>query len=226
MFRYNKVTKKLKLAGSRRSRIFTMMLLLISCGLIAYGALSLQQWHSVQRGGVPGANSVATVTPEKPSEQAVPSNYSVPADQPLSISLPTIQAEGFIQKVGVDRSNQMVAPGNINMAGWYVKSVKPGERGLSIINAHVHGVYRKGLFYNLANLKQGDTFSVTYGDHTVRKFQVKRVDKVALKDADRYLYAHYTAIPRQLNLITCGGSYNAKNKTYDGRVIVTATFIN
>jgi sortase (surface protein transpeptidase) len=202
------------------------LLMVVSLGLIAYGLVTLKQWHSVRHGGVPTGNSVATSTSEKPSEQAVPDNYSVPADQPLSINFPTIQAGGFIQRVGVDKANQMVAPSNVHMAGWYVKSVKPGAPGLSIIDGHVQGLYSKGVFYKLAQLKVSDTFSVTYGNHSVRQFSVKRVDKVSVQDAEKYLYAHYTAIPRQLNVITCGGKYIASSKSYNGRVIVAAEAID
>jgi hypothetical protein len=49
---------------------------------------------------------------------------------------------------------------------------------------------------------------------------------VAVKDADRYLYAHYTAIPKQLNVITCGGTYVASQKSYDGRVVIAAQAID
>jgi sortase (surface protein transpeptidase) len=211
---------------SGRSTLISGLILGVSLFLLGYGALTLRHWHSIRHGGVPAGSQVATSTPDQPSEQAVPTNYSVPADQPLSIAMPSIKAGGFIQRVGVDKSNQMVAPGNINMAGWYVKSVKPGERGLSIIDGHVHGVYSSGIFYNLARLSIGDKFSVTFGDHSVENFEVKRVDKVSTKDAERYLYAHYTAIPRQLNVITCGGKYVVKDKSYDGRVIVAASAID
>ena len=198
------------------SLLLSLILLGLACTMV-YGR------YRVKHGGVPASNKVATVTSTKPSEQSVPSNYSVPADQPLSIDLPTIHTTGYIQKVGADKNNQMVAPGNINMAGWYVGSAKPGHSGLSIIEGHVHGLYSKGIFYNLSQLRMGDKFSVTYGDHRVQHFQVKHVNTVSIDDAPKALFALDQTIGRQLNLITCGDTYVASsNKSYSGRVIVVS----
>jgi len=174
---------------------------------------------------VPLSAVTAVISPEKPSEQPVPPSYSVPADQPKEITLPTIAAEGFIHKVGIDKNNQIVAPGNVNMAGWYTGSVKPGNPGLSIIDGHVSGVYAKAVFYDLIRLKPDDTFTVTYGDNSVRSFRVVKVEAVPVDQATKVLFNRDPAIKSQLNVITCGGKYIAATKTYDGRVIVAAEAI-
>ena len=139
--------------------------------------------------------------------------------------MPTIKTKGFIQKVGVDKNNQIVAPGNIHMAGWYTGSVKPGEPGLSIIDGHVNGVYAKAVFYDLIRLKPNDTFTVTYGDNSVRSFRVVKIEAVPVDQATKVLFNRDPAIKSQLNVITCGGKYIASTKTYDGRVIVAAEAI-
>jgi LPXTG-site transpeptidase (sortase) family protein len=182
----------------------------------------VRNWYNIQHAGVPTGHTVATESTDAPSEQPVPDSYSVPADKPLSIQLPTIKTEGFIQQVGVDKENQMVVPGNVNMAGWYTKSALPGDAGLSIIDGHVHGLYAKGIFFNLGKLKSDDTFTVTYGDKSVRKFKVKQVQTVSTKDADTALFVRDKTILKQLNLITCTGRFDKESKTYDSRVIVVA----
>jgi len=183
---------------------------------------AIRNWYNIQHAGVPAGHTVATVSTDSPSEQPVPDNYSVPADKPLSIQLPTIKTEGFIQQVGVGKENQMVVPGNVHMAGWYTKGALPGDAGLSIIDGHVHGLYAKGIFYNLAKIKVGDAFTVTFGDKSVRKFKVKQVQTVSTKEADTALFVRDKTIPRQLNLITCTGKFDKDSKTYDSRVIVVA----
>ena len=102
-------------------------------------------------------------------------NYSVPADKPLSIQLPTIKAEGFIQQVGVDKENRMVVPNNVHMAGWYTGGVLVGANGLSILDGLVHGLYAKGILYNIDKLKADEKFTVTFGDKSVKNFKVKKV---------------------------------------------------
>jgi sortase (surface protein transpeptidase) len=203
----------------------TLLLLGVSVVCLAVGVDALARYFQVKHGGIPSPQKVATVTSSSPSEQKVPATYSVPADQPLSINLPTINTTGFIQRVGVDKTNAMVAPGNVNMTGWYIGGAKPGQPGLSIIDGHVHGLYAKGVFYNLVKLKAGDKFTVTYGDHSVKNFQVKSVATVPVAQATQALFARDTSIPSQLNLITCGGTYVAASKSYNGRVIVVSSAI-
>lgn len=199
-----------------------LLTLIIGLILVGVGINALRNWHSVKNGGVPTGNTVETVSTDRPSEQPVPDDYSVPADKPLSIELPTINTKGFIQQVGVDKKNQIVVPSNVHMAGWFTGSVLPGDAGLSIIDGHVNGLYAKGIFKDLVKLKAGDKFTVTFGDKTIRTFRVKRLQTVSANDADTALYVRDNSIAKQLNLITCTGRYEKSNHTYDSRVIVTA----
>ena len=209
-------------ATSKSQRNIRLVILIVGVVLVGVGMNAVRNWYNIQHAGVPAGHTVATVSTDTPSEQPVPDNYSVPADKPLSIPLPTIKTDGFIQQVGVDKANQMVVPSNVNMAGWYTKGALPGDAGLSIIDGHVHGLYAKGIFFNLGKLKSGDTFTVTYGDKSDRKFKVKQVQTVSTKEADTALFVRDKTISRQLNLITCTGQFDKDSKTYDSRVIVIA----
>lgn len=200
-----------------------LIALLLGVVLVGVGVNAVRNWYKIQHAGVPASHVVATVSTDTPSEQPVPASYSVPADKPLSIEMPSIKAKGFIQQVGVDKKNQMVAPGNVNMAGWYVKSVLPGDKGLSIIDGHVNGLYAKGVFYNLGKLKSGDEFRVTFGDKSIRKFKVVGLKTVTTEEANTELFVRDNKLERQLNLITCAGKYDKSSRTYDSRVIVTAS---
>lgn len=186
------------------------------------GVNGVRSWYKVRHGGIPTGHRVETTSTDRPSEQPVPDTYSVPADKPLSIQLPSIKSKGFIQQVSVDKKNQMVVPSNVHMAGWYTGSPLPGDPGLSIIDGHVNGLYAKGIFKDLSKLKAGDTFTVTYGDKTIRTFKVKKLQTVSASDADTSLYVRDNAIAKQLNLITCTGRYEKSSHTYDSRVIVVA----
>lgn len=208
--------------ASKSQRKVRLVLFVVGLVLVGVGLNAVRNWYNIQHAGVPTGHTVATESTDAPSEQPVPDSYSVPADKPLSIQLPTIKTEGFIQQVGVDKDNKMVVPGNVNMAGWYTKGALPGDAGLSIIDGHVHGLYAKGIFYNLGKLKSNDTFTVTYGDKSVRKFKVKQVQTVSTKEADTALFVRDKTISKQLNLITCTGKYDKVSKTYDSRVIVVA----
>lgn len=224
MVRHKKRSNRLSKRGavSKNQRNIRFALFIVGILLVGVGLNAIRNWYFIQHAGVPTGHTVATESTDAPSEQPVPDSYSVPADKPLSIQLPTIKTEGFIQQVGVDKDNQMVVPSNVHMAGWYTKGSLPGDAGLSIIDGHVHGLYAKGIFYNLGKLKANETFTVTYGDKSVRKFKVKQVQTVSTKEADTALFVRDKTISKQLNLITCTGKYDKVSKTYDSRVIVVA----
>lgn len=207
-------------------RHYVLIISVLGLGVGVIGLSGVESSISIKHAGVPAADQTATRSPDKPSEQPVPPSYSVPADQPKAISLSTIQTEGFIQKVGVDKANTIVAPSNIHMAGWFADSVKPGNPGLSIIDGHVQGKYGRGIFYSLGHLKPKDNFKVTYGDNSIINFRVIKVDTVAVDQATKSLFSRAADIKNQLNIITCGGKYNTTSQTYEQRVIVTATRID
>ena len=202
-----------------------LVALIVGIVLISVGVNAVRKWYKIQHAGVPAGHTVATVSTDEPSEQLPPKSYSVPADKPLSIQLPTVKAEGFIQQVGADKDNRMVVPNNVHMAGWYTGSPLPGNDGLSIIDGHVHGLYAKGIFYNIGKLKADDKFSVTFGDKSVKNFKVKKVQTTTVEEANTALYVRDNSIAKQLNLITCGGKFDKDTKTYDARVIVVAESI-
>jgi LPXTG-site transpeptidase (sortase) family protein len=172
---------------------------------------------------LPAANQVVDRVVAKPDETPIQktAQYEVPADQPRKISLPTIGAEAFIQKVGVDQTKAMAAPSNVHMAGWYSPEVRPGDEGLSIIDGHVQGRYEAGVFKNLASLKTGDEFEVEYGDHSIRRFVTRSVKAYSVDDASKALFERQS-YKAQLNLITCGGAYDAAAHQYKQRTIVVS----
>jgi LPXTG-site transpeptidase (sortase) family protein len=171
---------------------------------------------------------VITYSPDKPDEtkpnRATYKWYGQP-DDPKYISLPTIKAEGFLLKVGVDQHNQVATPDNINMAGWFVKTVRPGQKGLSIIDGHVTGWVNNGIFKDLVKLKSGDTYSVEFGNGTHQEFKVKAVKNIPVTQAASVLFSQDPKVTNQLNLITCGGAFNYKTSQYENRIIVISEVV-
>jgi len=207
---------------SRRRKYASLALLFAGIILAVFAVLAMSDKYKIGHSGVPSAGDVSTSSNAEPSEQAVPANYSVPANQPLAINLPTISTKAFIQKISVDKSNQMAVPTNIHMAGWYIKGAKPGEKGLSIIDGHYSGRYQKAAFADLKKLKTGDKFTVEYGDHHSVNFEVKNIRTMSISDVAVALFERDKTIEKQLNLITCGGKYLPNEKTFYSRILVVA----
>lgn len=168
---------------------------------------------------------ILNVTTDKPSEKnpgAVTDEYKVPADQPRAIAINSLGIEAYVQRVGIDINKNMVAPNNIYFAGWYVGSVAPGEKGVSIINGHDGGRYADGVFKHLVNVKSDDIITVQMGDNSWREFVVRSVDTYPVEASARALFADDSHIDRELHLITCDGVFDDRTQTYDRRLIVTA----
>ncbi len=176
----------------------------------------------------PGIAHVISATTETPSEAPPAKDTYVSTaapNEPRYIRLPSIQAEGFIQKMGIDQNQQIAAPSNVNLAGWYVNSVLPGQPGLSIMDGHVDGLTSPGIFRRLSQLKAGDQFVIELGSGTQLNYQVASVGLVADDQAAAVLFSQDPKVHSQLNLITCGGTFNRTSKSYEQRVIVTAKLL-
>jgi LPXTG-site transpeptidase (sortase) family protein len=177
----------------------------------------------------PSIKNVVAHTTAHPSEAPVVKAAYVSTagpEEPKYISLPTIGAQGFIQKMGIDQNNQVAAPNNVNLAGWYVNSVLPGQQGLSIIDGHVDGLSSPGIFKNLNKLKVADQFTVERGDGTVLTYRVRYINSVNAEDAVKTLFSQEPTVVSELNIITCGGTFNRTSKSYEQRIVVTAELIS
>ncbi len=171
---------------------------------------------------------VVTYSTKKPSEAPVAkSDYVSTAapNEPKYIIMPSIGAEGYVQKMGVDQNNQVAAPNNVNLAGWYVNSLAPGQAGLSIMDGHVDGLHGPGIFINLNKLQVGDTFTVELGSGVQKTFKVASVSSVAEAVAATTLFARVPSIASQLNLITCSGAFDQQAHAYQQRTIVVSELI-
>lgn len=171
---------------------------------------------------------VVRYSTDTPSEQPpTSSTYHSTAKgiEPKYIKLPTIQAEGYVEAAGLDQHGAVAVPSNIHLAGWYVHTLAPGQNGLSVIDGHVDGKTMKGIFYNVNKLAAGDAFEVDLANGQVEHFTVKRVSQVPVQSAAAALFARDNTIASQLNLVTCGGSFNHAAGAYDDRIIVVAALV-
>lgn len=200
----------------------------LAIGLIGYGLWGL--WNRHQAVHDPTVTIPAeTVTHstgmpnETPPEHAC-SNYHVADSQPRKIEVPSVDISGCIQKVGVDQNNAIAVPTNIHLAGWYVGSALPGEKGVSIIDGHVLGRYQDAIFKALKDIKPGDIIRIQFGDHSWKEFETIDTNSYPVKESKDPLFAQHPTADRQLTLITCSGAFDAKTQSYDRRTIVRAVY--
>ncbi|MBI3341926.1 class F sortase [Candidatus Curtissbacteria bacterium] len=190
-------------------KIITTLLVIFISGLIGFYIASNYQAKTHQ-------TTVPIITPSKVSTAQSP----VPAAEPQTMQIPSLNVKAKIEKVGKTSSGAMDIPRDANNVAWYELGPKPGEKGSAVIAGHFDkSDGSAAVFYNLSNLKPQDkiivtdqngkstTFIVTFA--TAYPFATFPIEKV-FGNSD-------TA---NLNLITCAGTWDVNTKNYSNRYVV------
>lgn len=164
-------------------------------------------------------------------ELTIPDQGEVQAAQvaheelPSRLIIPTLNLTANVQHVGIGQSGNMAVPTNYKDAGWYRYGTVPGYRGSAVIDGHVdNGLGLGAVFHNIDSLVRGDTIVVVAHDGTEQIFEVESVVTYPREAVPLERLFNRTDRPR-LNLITCGGDWDAVAKSYDQRVVVYAVLV-
>jgi sortase (surface protein transpeptidase) len=210
-------TKFVSFSTNHKKLIF-LAVLLILLATIVIGFLA-----NSKDSNVVAAPEIVTQSTDNPSEEPLDDYvWSGRPTEPKYIEIPSIGAGGFIQKVSIDQRKEVGVPSNINLAGWFIKGAIPGEKGLSIIDGHVDGISKPGIFKKLENVKVGTEFTVEFGNGSKKTFKTTGKSRVSIAVAPAVLFSQDPTVTSQLNLITCGGQYDKGNRRYLDRIIVTS----
>jgi sortase (surface protein transpeptidase) len=164
----------------------------------------------------PSAPSVAV--PVRPARDAPP---PIPP-APTRVEIPALGIDVRVRAVGVDEQGRMGLPESADVAGWYRYGAAPADAtGATVVAAHVDDADSVGPFARLATAEPGDTVRVRTADGTAFTYTVESTEataKAALS-ADRLF--DRSGRPR-LVLVTCGGAWDARARSYTDNVVVTA----
>lgn len=139
---------------------------------------------------------------------------------PVSVRIADIALEAPVMSVGVDERNDFDVPA-ADTVGWYKYSSTPGSAGSTVLAAHVDYAGQEGAFFNLEDVSTGETLEVEMSDGSVVQYRVTETvlyDKQELPANDLFRKDG----PPTLQLITCGGEFDASNRSYRGNFVVTA----
>ena len=149
-----------------------------------------------------------------------PSNVGVP----VRVRIPSIGVDAAVEQVGVDADGNMATPDDPWNTAWYAPGARPGQKGNAAIAGHVdYAGLGQVVFWDLDKLGPGDeVFVDTAGGATLR-FVVRdsvyyRPENAPLQD----IFGQTSAV--NLNLITCGGTFNPVTRQYDQRLVVFTTY--
>ena len=203
--------------------IVAILLVVLMVAIVA--TIVLQQINqSLQSNNTVITYSLETPSTEKPDDSFV---WKGEAADPKKIIIEDLEIDNYIQNVGIDQNNQIAVPNNTHIVGWFVDSVRPGERGLSIMDGHIdlRPNSADAAFQNLNQITAGAEVRVIFGDDSEKRFRVIQVQDVSLEDAGGALFSSLPGVKNQLNLITCSGVYDESVETFSNRVIVSTELI-
>ncbi|MFD5905236.1 class F sortase [Streptomyces microflavus] len=188
--------------------------------------LGLWLWGRDASGGMsaPTTGDVAAVG--RPLGAPLP-----PAREPLdgaaprSVEVPSVGIDAPVVPRGLDKDGAIDPPPYDlpQTAGWYGKGTEPGAEGPALIVGHVDTETEPAVFYGLSAVQPGEKVRVVRDDGSVAEFTVDDVQVVTRErfDAEK-AYGPRVDGRAELRLITCGGKYDEKSRSYTANVVVSA----
>ncbi|MEU4406757.1 class F sortase [Streptosporangium sp. NPDC023963] len=177
------------------------------------------------------AHSVSTVsTASMPSEASTASTAAQvvrpPARgevaNPVRLRVPAIGVSTAVIALRLDARNKLVAPVRFDRVGWNKAGPEPGEAGAAVIAGHVDSRTGPAVFHRLGKLRPGHRVHVDRADGSTVTFTVRRLARFPKsRIPDRQVYG--SAKGAELRLITCGGTFDRKRRSYRDNVIVFAS---
>jgi LPXTG-site transpeptidase (sortase) family protein len=107
-------------------------------------------------------------------------------------------------------------------AGWYQFTTVPGAAGNAVIVGHVDTYVGPGVFYNLYQLRKGDSIVVNEGG-TRQRFSVTSAREMS-KASFPVNQVFGSTEKHMLWIITCGGAFDYKTRHYLDNIVVAATW--
>lgn len=169
----------------------------------------------------PAATRSAVPTPEA-------TRTAVPAPEPLGPGHLTIGSIGVstdLVRLGLNADRTVEVPTDPDRAGWFDLGPYPGELGSAVVLGHVDSIEGPAVFHELSRLQPGDTIEVTLTGGLVANFRVERVATYANEDFPAQEVYAGDPERRALNLVTCGGDYDAARGGWQSNVVVFAEYV-
>lgn len=200
--------------------IFLKNILLIGVLALVF-SFSVGKWEKDQR---------LVTLPTIPEDALLGSNETRERSEPLEMSIPKIEVETRVQKVGVTAGGNMAVPDNYTDVGWFRLGAEPGAPGSAVLAGHLDtGSGKPAVFYRLSELQIGDEIFVKNEEGETLKFVVTGSRLVDYDNPPAEVIEELFGKPKDensyLNLITCDGDWIPEERTYNTRLIVFSKFV-
>jgi LPXTG-site transpeptidase (sortase) family protein len=154
------------------------------------------------------------------SLQGVDLAEPVTATLPTRLAIPKIKVDASLESVYLTPQGAVGAPETPSLAGWFDLGPRPGEKGTAIIVGHFGWKNdTPAVFDNLSTLQKGDKVYVQDEKGDTVTFVVREVRTYGPNDDTSGVFSS-TDGNAHLNLITCGGVWDAAQHSYSARTVV------
>lgn len=165
--------------------------------------------------------------PSTPSAVSPPVAQAVPGTDPAPVPAAAVAVEATgvgigapLVSVGKTPDGALAVP-DFGTAGWYRYSAVPGAPGAAVLAGHVDSWTGPDVFHTLGELRRGDEVVVVHADGSRSTFQVHDHEVVG-KDALPIERIFDAPVTSELRLITCGGPFDHRTRSYESNVVVWA----
>lgn len=144
---------------------------------------------------------------------------------PSRVQIPSMDIDTNIIPVGLLENGEMEVPEETDVVGWYDRGVKVGAKGNAVLAGHVDSKKGPAIFFYLKNIKEGEKIIVTDEKGMERTFEVKSKESYPSDEAPiEKIFG--PSDKRNLNVITCTGTFNHDEHLYPDRLVVYTELIS
>ncbi len=142
---------------------------------------------------------------------------------PARLRIPAIKVDATVESVGLTSKGAMDVPKDPDNVAWYNLGPRPGEKGSAVLAGHFNWYDGKtAVFQHLKNLRKGDLVSVETDKGTILTFMVREIRIYHPGEYAPEVFLKRDGI--HLNLVTCGGAWDASQEIYIERLVVFTDF--
>ena len=145
---------------------------------------------------------------------------AAPVGAPGRLRVKAIGIDTPLEKLHLGAGGALVPPKEYGRAGWYSGGTAPGDLGPAVIAGHVDSKSGPAIFYRLRELTVGDRIEVVRGGSVVRFTVVREAWYPKTHFPTGEVYG--PTPDRQLRLITCGGVFDHRLRSYKDNFVVYA----
>lgn len=198
-------------------------------GFLAYDTWVTNREVEAKMTATPVSSTHQEATPASQKDtkkEQKPTAPVVPAGVPATIDIKSIGVSASIMSLGLAADRSIAAPTDDVRAGWYTGSAQLGQPGTVFIDGHYGTHASKGVFYDLARASYGEIITIKDGagksfDYSIVSTKTVNVQNVDMAEALR----SGNVSTHGLTIITCAGTYNVGENSYNQRTIVYAKYV-